>query len=117
MKRLENHYRKNLVSISKVSEVLTDHYESYRDYAKLPDSHSISFYFTFNIIIIVFADSDIRSSPEFSSAVQNADIFIGSLIFDYDDVVFVSALLDHVKGPRLIFECATELMSCEFYLS
>jgi hypothetical protein len=28
--------------------------------------------------------------------------------------VTVSKLLDDVKGPRLVFECATELMACEF---
>eukprot|EP00804_Cyclotella_cryptica_P016326 CCRYP_009901-RA/>CCRYP_009901-RA protein AED:0.09 eAED:0.09 QI:132/1/1/1/0.94/0.88/18/1271/1454 len=64
----------------------------------------------------VFADSDIRSPPdpsnnEFSRALRKADIFIGSLIFDYDDVVAVASLLPHVRGPRLVFECATELMS------
>ena len=60
----------------------------------------------------VFCDSDIRSSSsEFATAVQNADLFIGSLIFDYDDVMAVSELLPHVKGPRLLFECATELMA------
>ena len=37
-------------------------------------------------------------------------MFIGSLIFDYDDVQFLSELLPYVKGPRLLFECATELM-------
>jgi len=60
----------------------------------------------------VFADSDIQSRKEsFANAVRNADLFIGSLIFDYDDVVAVSSLLDDVKGPRLLFECATELMT------
>eukprot|EP00956_Cyclotella_meneghiniana_P034007 scaffold100848_cov37-Cyclotella_meneghiniana.AAC.2 len=61
----------------------------------------------------VYSDSDIRTSPDFSSSVQNAHIFIASLIFDYDDVVAVSKLMEYVKGPRLVFECATELMSCE----
>ncbi|KAL7541039.1 hypothetical protein ACHAXR_010578, partial [Thalassiosira sp. AJA248-18] len=62
----------------------------------------------------VFADSDIQSNKQsFTTAVSNADLFIASLIFDYDDVVAISALLDeHVQGgPRLLFECATELMS------
>ncbi|KAL7468553.1 hypothetical protein ACHAXS_008781 [Conticribra weissflogii] len=64
----------------------------------------------------VFADSDIRTANEginkkFAHAVENADAFIGSLIFDYDDVVAVSSLLPHVRGPRLIFESATELMA------
>ncbi|KAL7508774.1 hypothetical protein ACHAXN_005850 [Cyclotella atomus] len=94
---------------AKVNIVLVTGFESFnRDlYEKAGESLPKEF----GVNLKVFADSDIRSSPEFSSAVQNADIFIGSLIFDYDDVVFVSALLDHVKGPRLIFECATELMS------
>ena len=111
-----------------------------------------------NVRLHVFADSDIRASSssslstadeetitaeeaeagvtnnEFAKAVQNADIFIASLIFDYDDVVTVSKLLDqqqlqlageaevkaeqqqqqqqqHPKKIRLLFECATELMS------
>jgi len=116
-----------------------------------------------NVRLHVFADSDIRASTsssslstadeettteaevevgvinnEFAKAVQNADIFIASLIFDYDDVVTVSKLLDqqqqlageaevkaeqqqqqqqqqqqrqHPKKIRLLFECATELMS------
>jgi hypothetical protein len=111
-----------------------------------------------NVRLHVFADADIRASSssslstadeatteaeveagvtnnEFAKAVQNADIFIASLIFDYDDVVTVSKLLDqqqlageaevkaeqqqqqqqqqqqHPKKIRLLFECATELMS------
>ena len=71
--------------------------------------------------LTVFADSDIRSrvssdpddlgiNPKFEQAVKNADAFVGSLIFDYDDVVCVQKLLPCVEGPRLIFESATELM-------
>ncbi len=74
----------------------------------------------------VFADSEIRTgasigvggateedvtNPNLVRAMKEADIFIGSLIFDYEDVVAVEALLDYVKGPRLLFECATELMT------
>lgn len=75
----------------------------------------------------VFADSEIRNTgasvgvkgateedvtnPQFVTAMKHADIFIASLIFDYEDVVAVEALLDYVKGPRLLFECATELMT------
>jgi magnesium chelatase subunit H len=78
------------------------------------------------IHLSVFADREIRSgaavgvggaseevvtNPLFSQAVKDADVFIGSLIFDYDDVMAVSTLLrQYVKGPRLLFECATELM-------
>ncbi len=75
----------------------------------------------------VFADSEIRTgasigvgganeedvtNPKFVKAMKQADIFIGSLIFDYEDVVAVEALMDYVLGPRLLFECATELMTC-----
>ena len=49
-------------------------------------------------------------NPAFRKAVQEADIFVGSLLFDYDDVKAVERLLPSVKGPRLLFECATELM-------
>ena len=47
---------------------------------------------------------------------KESDAFIASLIFDYDDVVAVTSLLDE-RGEhddsrtRLCFECATELMS------
>ena len=73
-----------------------------------------------DVDLTVFADKDIRLeggvtddsvNPEFAQAVKNADAFIGSLIFDYDDVLAVKNLLDEIKGPRLIFESATELMS------
>jgi magnesium chelatase subunit H len=78
-----------------------------------------------NVDLTVFADSDIRSStgttsidpedlganPVFEKAMKEADAFVGSLIFDYDDVLVVESLLSNVKGPRLIFESATELMS------
>jgi magnesium chelatase subunit H len=75
-----------------------------------------------DVDLTVFADSDIRSStsidpedlgtnPVFEQAMKNADAFVGSLIFDYDDALVVESLLPYVKGPRLIFESATELMS------
>ena len=72
-----------------------------------------------DIDLKVFADSDIRTAPSaqgsqtnplFVKAVQNADAFVGSLVFDYDDAVAVQQLLPNVTGPRLLFECATELM-------
>ncbi|KAL7562060.1 hypothetical protein ACA910_011099 [Epithemia clementina (nom. ined.)] len=49
-------------------------------------------------------------NPIFREAVLQADVFVGSLLFDYDDVQAVLRLLPAVKGPRLLFECATELM-------
>ena len=90
-----------------------------------------------NIKLEVFADSEIRIpqsaasssssdateegsngdnnpwkiNPRFEQAVRTCDAFVGSLIFDYDDVVAVESLLPTVvEGPRLLFECATELM-------
>ena len=49
-------------------------------------------------------------NPVFRKAVLEADVFVGSLIFDYDDVQAVQSLLPAVTGPRLLFECATEIM-------
>ena len=78
------------------------------------------------IHLSVFSDSEIRTgaavgvggaseenvtNPIFTEAVKNAHVFIGSLIFDYDDVMAVTKLLPYVTGPRLLFECATELMA------
>lgn len=67
-----------------------------------------------NIDLVVFSDGEIRTAtgepnPVFTNAVQQADIFIGSLIFDYDDVQVVRNVLSVVPN-RLIFESATELM-------
>jgi len=42
---------------------------------------------------------------------KNADAFLGSLIFDYDDALAVKNLLHHIKGPIFIFESADEIMS------
>jgi len=75
--------------------------------------------------IQVFADSDIRLkdasvsvndenlgvNPLFEKAMKQADAFVGSLIFDYDDVLVVQSLLPNIQGPRLLFECATEIMT------
>jgi magnesium chelatase subunit H len=64
--------------------------------------------------LIVFSDREIRTvsgepNPEFISAVRNANVFLGSLLFDYDDVQVVQNVLSDVP-IRLIFESATELM-------
>ncbi|KAG7350999.1 cobaltochelatase [Nitzschia inconspicua] len=67
----------------------------------------------------VFSDAEIRigndPNPAFVEAVIDADIFIGSLIFDYDDVQVVLDTLQRATSKsktmtRLIFESATELM-------
>jgi Domain of unknown function (DUF3479) len=67
-----------------------------------------------DVEVTVFADSDIRLTkktsldpndvglnPVFARAVQEADSFIGSLIFDYDDVLAVKEVLPAVQGPRV----------------
>ncbi|MGB5637314.1 MAG: magnesium chelatase subunit H [Waterburya sp.] len=61
--------------------------------------------------IIVFSDRDITTSPDkVETALQSADVFFGSLIFDYDQVMW---LRERVKDIliRLVFESALELMS------
>lgn len=70
----------------------------------------------------VFSDAEIRigndPNPTFVEAVRHANIFIGSLLFDYDDVQVVLETIQHpsslapppTQKTRLIFESATELM-------
>ncbi|MDB9439599.1 magnesium chelatase subunit H [Dolichospermum lemmermannii CS-548] len=61
--------------------------------------------------IRVFSDRNITTnSTEVAAALKNADVFFGSLLFDYDQVVW---LREHVANIpiRLIFESALELMS------
>ncbi len=58
-----------------------------------------------NIDLTVFSDGEIRTlagrvpNPIFTNAVQQADIFIGSLIFDYDDVQVVRNVLQVADVP------------------
>jgi magnesium chelatase subunit H len=61
--------------------------------------------------IRIFSDRDILSQPEtITDALAGADIFFASLIFDYDQVLW---LRDRVQSIpiRLVFESALELMS------
>ena len=61
--------------------------------------------------IRVFSDRDISTKPtEVETALDNADVFFGSLLFDYDQVLW---LRDRVAAIpiRLVFESALELMS------
>ncbi|MGK7936703.1 MAG: magnesium chelatase subunit H [Xenococcaceae cyanobacterium] len=61
--------------------------------------------------IKVFSDRDISTSPDtIETALQSADVFFASLIFDYDQVIW---LRERVKDIpiRLVFESALELMS------
>ncbi|QYX33415.1 magnesium chelatase subunit H [Sphaerospermopsis torques-reginae] len=61
--------------------------------------------------ISVFSDRNITTNPdEVQAALQGADVFFGSLIFDYDQVLW---LREHIANIpiRLVFESALELMS------
>ncbi|MUG98380.1 magnesium chelatase subunit H [Scytonema sp. UIC 10036] len=61
--------------------------------------------------IRVFSDRDITTKrTEVEAALQDADVFFGSLLFDYDQVLW---LRDRISGIpiRLVFESALELMS------
>lgn len=61
--------------------------------------------------VTVFSDRDITAHPKtVATALEKADVFFASLVFDYDQVIW---LLERVeKIPiRLVFESALELMS------
>lgn len=61
--------------------------------------------------IRVFSDRDITSKRlEVEAALQGADVFFGSLLFDYDQVVWLRDRVSQIP-IRLVFESALELMS------
>ncbi|MBD2303151.1 magnesium chelatase subunit H [Nostoc sp. FACHB-190] len=61
--------------------------------------------------IRVFSDRDIISKrAEVETALDGAEVFFGSLLFDYDQVVWLRDRLAQVP-IRLVFESALELMS------
>ncbi|MFQ4143379.1 magnesium chelatase subunit H [Chlorogloeopsis sp. ULAP02] len=61
--------------------------------------------------IRVFSDRDITSKrAEVEAALAGADVFFGSLIFDYDQVLWLRDRLANIP-IRLVFESALELMS------
>ncbi|MGL5924623.1 DUF3479 domain-containing protein, partial [Chroococcidiopsis sp.] len=61
--------------------------------------------------ICVFSDRDISTKPtEVETALDNADVFFGSLLFDYDQVLWLRDRLTAIP-IRLVFESALELMS------
>ncbi|AFY56659.1 cobaltochelatase CobN subunit [Rivularia sp. PCC 7116] len=62
--------------------------------------------------IRVFSDRDINSKQvEVETALQGADVFFGSLLFDYDQVLWLRERVSDIP-IRLVFESALELMSC-----
>jgi magnesium chelatase subunit H len=61
--------------------------------------------------IRVFSDSSLNTEPAvIEAALKDADVFFGSLIFDYDQVVWLRDRVSHIP-IRLVFESALELMS------
>ncbi|MBW4562063.1 MAG: magnesium chelatase subunit H [Mojavia pulchra JT2-VF2] len=61
--------------------------------------------------IRVFSDRDITTKrQEVEAALQDADVFFGSLLFDYDQVLWLRDRLTQIP-IRLVFESALELMS------
>lgn len=61
--------------------------------------------------IRVFSDRDITSKQtEVETALQGADIFFGSLLFDYDQVIWLRSMVEQIP-IRLVFESALELMA------
>lgn len=62
--------------------------------------------------IRIFCDRDINSKPStVETALKDADVFFGSLLFDYDQVVWLKQRVSKIP-IRLVFESALELMSC-----
>ncbi|MEH2415607.1 magnesium chelatase subunit H [Nostoc sp.] len=61
--------------------------------------------------IRVFSDRDITTKrTEVEAALHEADVFFGSLLFDYDQVVWLRDRIAQIP-IRLVFESALELMS------
>ena len=59
----------------------------------------------------VFSDRDITSdSATVEAALQGADVFFASLVFDYDQVLWLRSRVQQIP-IRLVFESALELMS------
>ncbi|BAY09015.1 magnesium chelatase subunit H [Calothrix sp. NIES-2098] len=61
--------------------------------------------------ICVFSDRDITTKrQEVEAALQDADVFFGSLLFDYDQILWLRDRISQIP-IRLAFESALELMS------
>jgi magnesium chelatase subunit H len=59
----------------------------------------------------VFSDRTLTDEPNIvAAALLNADVFFGSLLFDYDAVIWLRERVQHIP-IRLVFESALELMS------
>ncbi|MGK7931654.1 MAG: DUF3479 domain-containing protein, partial [Microcystaceae cyanobacterium] len=61
--------------------------------------------------IIVFSDTALSTEPEaVENALKDAQVFFASLIFDYDQVLWLRERVKNIP-IRLVFESALELMS------
>ncbi|NEQ73457.1 MAG: magnesium chelatase subunit H [Okeania sp. SIO2C9] len=61
--------------------------------------------------IQVFSDRALSQQPEMvATALENADVFFGSLLFDYDQVLWLRERVQNIP-IRLVFESALELMA------
>ena len=61
--------------------------------------------------IRVFSDQSLTTEPDIvAAALQEADVFFASLLFDYDQVLWLRERTQHIP-IRLVFESALELMS------
>ncbi|MGB5900136.1 MAG: magnesium chelatase subunit H [Geitlerinemataceae cyanobacterium] len=61
--------------------------------------------------IQVFSDRDLATQPEaVETALNGASVFFASLLFDYDQVMWLRERVQHIP-IRLVFESALELMS------
>jgi len=77
----------------------------YREAAKLAQKRCLE------LEIIVFSDRALSSNrAEVETALQGADVFFGSLLFDYDQVLWLRDRIKHIP-IRLIFESALELIA------
>ena len=65
-----------------------------------------------HVELLVFSDRDIDGRrEELEAALEGADVFFGSLLFDYDQVEWLRERIADIP-LRFVFESALELMSC-----
>ncbi|DBA83121.1 TPA: Magnesium chelatase [Trebouxia sp. C0005] len=64
-----------------------------------------------NVRLHVFSDRDLQPKrAQIEAALDSADVFFGSLLFDYDQVEWLKSRVEKIP-LRLVFESALELMS------
>jgi len=64
-----------------------------------------------NVRLHVFSDRDLQPKrAQIEAALAGADVFFGSLLFDFDQVEWLKSRVEKIP-LRLVFESALELMS------